>query len=146
MRRSGFGWNGGVAGLSNRNLKILSLKMRRELENDVVEKTMLVHVHVVTAFLHLTAEDRFGLLGKQVSPNVHDFLDRQVAGVKAGWVVVPDFVRVGDVVDDHFEFVSTSVEFDKEIGLRVVIVTMAGELDFLEQAKSVGFGFGTKHD
>ena len=69
------------------------------------------------------------MLVEFLSPNVHDFLERELAGTEQRAIVGPRLMRVGNVIDHKIEVRSTAVELGNKSGLAVLSIRMWSEFD-----------------
>ena len=110
-----------------------------EHHDDVVELHISLAIQEITAGLDLSGKHGAILLGKLLTPDVHDFFESQFATAEQSSVGGPIHVGIGYVVDDEVELGSTYFEFGKKSGLAVGGIVMSGKLDSLEAAD--GFFF-----
>ena len=105
-----------------------------EHHDDIVELHFFLAIQEITAGLDLNGKHGAILLGKLLTPDVHDFFERQFATAEQSSVGAPIHVGVGNVVDDEVELGGTYFELGKKSGLAVVCVVVSGKLDSLEAA------------
>ena len=79
------------------------------------------------------------MLAELLSPNVHDFLERELAGTEQRAIVGPRLVRVGNVIDNKVEVRSAAVELGNEGGLTVLSIRMWSEFDCFQAANGIFF-------
>ena len=102
-----------------------------------VEKKILLAFHEVATFFELNRKDGVLLLGKFLTPDEHYFFDLKRTIAELCAVHDPFSVRVSDVVDGQFEFVSADVELVDESRLGIVDIGVVWKLDVGEAPDSV---------